>query len=75
MAMNVCRNCKWAQWQMTAHNPPRVKKAAYGHCTYPVERIAIPMSLDSQARYIKESGKSAIWWTWEYQCRVWERAS
>lgn len=72
MADNVCRNCKWAEWQMTAHEKPRVRKNMPGRCGYPKERIALPVCLSGVQRQVDHSAV-CIWFNHEEQCRVWEK--
>ncbi len=76
---NVCRNCKWAEWDMTAHAKPRVRKNMPAKCAYPLTRIALPMCLDAAqydiSRRIADGAKPLVWWTYETPCRVWEKVS
>jgi hypothetical protein len=67
---NVCRNCKWAEWQMTAHKNPRPNPSKFGRCKYPLSRVAMPFMVR-----MGDSGEhpsSAIWWNQVHPCRVWE---
>jgi hypothetical protein len=72
--MNICRNCKWAEWAMTNHNPPRVNKRQYGKCLYPMDRVAVPVSIyrNLHTNPVSEASKRAIWFTDKNACRVWE---
>lgn len=73
---NICRNCKWAEWHMTKHQPPRVNPRLPGKCAYPVTRVALPVAMLRGLHFfngIHDGMKSAVWWTDEHPCRVWEK--
>lgn len=76
MPDNVCRNCKWAQWEMTKHANPRVRKELGGKCLYPVERIALPISITVgmfwSHRALRDGDKRLIFHGNDEPCRVWE---
>ena len=63
-----CATCKWAQFEMTKHTPPRINSKHYGQCNWPVPAV-VPV-----ARSMKEfnrTHKSCIWPP-ETGCPVWE---
>jgi hypothetical protein len=40
-------NCKYAEWSMTKHDPPRINKRYGGACVYRVGPLAVPKSVDA----------------------------
>ena len=72
MSQNICINCKWAQWQMTKHLPPRVKPRKSGLCLYPLSRVAVPFIMERTVGF-SETPYAAIWPDFTTPCRVWER--
>lgn len=59
-----CINCVWAEWEYTAHTPPRINKSRAGYCTYQIHDIPThPAVISSEvAKFQKEANrKHAIW--------------
>ena len=50
--MNICRQCKWAVWEMTKHKPPRIS-AFFGRCDYPpsAAKQLVPYSYQGRVLY------------------------
>ena len=38
-----CSTCKWAAFEMTKHNPPRINSKHYGQCNWPVP-VVVPVA-------------------------------
>ncbi len=34
MTEHICATCRWAEWEMTRHKPPRVNPHRLGVCNY-----------------------------------------
>lgn len=76
-----CRNCKWANWQMTNHNPPRINIQAFGKCSYSVPIPSLPAVLADNGYgpskldlLLNGSHSRAIWSDSAYvDCPVWEK--
>lgn len=70
---NSCGTCKWGEFQMTAHNPPRLKNQA-GICKWPVPPL-IPLPISITGRYGFDSFltiRSHVWPN-EIGCLVWKQ--
>jgi hypothetical protein len=77
MMEQSCRNCKYAQWTMTAHEKPRINKNYAGRCTYVVvlEQLPIPAAANvRELSYIlNPRQRHAIWAERPHtDCPVWE---
>lgn len=59
--MNSCLNCKWAEWAMTNHKPPRINKNKPGKCTAAFPESKIPLSIKAS------HFRSAIWASSPYE--------
>lgn len=73
--MNDCTNCRFAEWRMTEHNPPRINRYWPGRCLYNVPPLPLPKSIDYNEvhRVVGLRYRQAILSTTPYRdCPVWE---
>lgn len=78
MTERNCATCRYARWQMTNHNPPRVNSQKSGECTYKIDidhliPATVPAHvLDWTASRELENKKTAIWYRSPLSdCPVW----
>lgn len=65
-----CGTCKWAQFKMTNHTPPRVNPRQYGSCKWPVPQL-IPLARCLTSLAPQHAHRSVIWAN-DTGCPVWE---
>lgn len=74
---NSCLDCKYARWEMTKHDPPRINPRQPGRCTYHVGPLLVPKSVDANALESLVNpfrGRPAIWADAPHvDCPTWER--
>lgn len=48
MTTRSCDRCVFAEWEMTAHDPPRINRNRNGRCTYRVQITVYPAPMARQ---------------------------
>lgn len=62
-----CVSCKFARWQMTARNPPRINARCCGTCSWPMpERLPVAICMRMSV------DRAVIWAGDTVICPVWE---
>lgn len=54
-----CTTCKWAHWETTNHNPPRIDRKKAGKCTYPSQQ-----ALTNMQQVIPAASREMNYGTW-----------
>lgn len=50
MSKQCCGTCKWGKFEMTKHDPPRIKDRV-GRCEWPLPDLLFPISMRSPLEY------------------------
>jgi hypothetical protein len=74
---NSCLNCKFAEWKMTNHNPPRINNKLHGNCTFKtdINTVKIPPANFWVIKELERTSSSqfAIWANDPHtNCSCWE---
>lgn len=65
-ATEWCSNCRWGEFTMTKHSPPRINPAVYGECRYSLPPLPlVPLCVE-----VKYLNKEVIWSSYT-GCPVW----
>lgn len=65
--MNGCKNCGWAEWQLTPTG--RIKTRTYGNCTVPAPDIKSLLPSCYTMSYLQ---KCSIWVDQGEECPTWK---
>ena len=55
-----CGSCKWAQFEMTKHDPPRINTQFAGRCFWPEPPQVLALSITTAYGYQAEHYRNAI---------------
>ena len=77
-----CRDCRFARWQMTSHEPPRVNTKRSIRCECPPDRVTVVLPAahdifnESRGHALTNPrtwGHMALWYDRPYtDCATWE---
>ncbi len=65
----TCATCRWGQFEMTKHNPPRIRPCRAGTCQYDTRQIRLPLSVSYA--WNRALRKEYIWPHYS-DCPCWE---
>ncbi len=65
-----CGTCKWGEFQMTGHVPPRPKDKA-GKCNWPIPDLPLPISISVTAAPLSQLINKHSVWPFDEICQTW----
>lgn len=74
--MKTCKDCRYAEFEKTKHNPPRINSNKQGNCFGPFDRHAAKLRLEQDSPIFSVSAfdifPNAIYTDQQHNCQLHE---